>query len=221
MRRKWLFSALALGMIGLTVTAGFWQLDRAEQKAALLAQLEPQGELQTLDAVRMHSGLQATRIRIPIDRVVLPAIFLENRIVDGRAGYEVFVRAETQELGLLVNAGWVPSERTRDDVPRIALTDVRSLVGRWVPMTGSYLSGDAAIEDLPNGRRAQSLLDVDFGAVQPGMILAEGWLPVTATGAQPRLGVETHLGYALQWFAMSLAIGIAWIWLMRSWGRRG
>ena len=114
----------------------------------------------------------------------------------------------------------MPAERTRAELPTIVFDNLSVLRGLWVPLTEGYMSGQAATEVLPGGRRVQSLRDVDFGDVRPGVVLAEGWLPITAKGPAPRVGVMTHIGYAVQWFAMTAAVIVAWIWWMRTWGRR-
>lgn len=219
-RRKWLFSGLVLVVGCLTLSAGFWQLERADEKRALLAQLAPSGVVSNAAEIAAFAADKATRIRIPVDAVLPERVFLENRIVEGRAGYEVFVRARTGEETLLVNAGWVPAERTRDLLPVVELSNTALLTGLWVPLTEGYVTGDSLPERLPDGLRVQSLRDMDFSGVRPGVVLAEGWLPVNASGPSPRVGVATHLGYAVQWFAMTFAIGVAWIWWLRSWRRR-
>ena len=219
-RRKWLFTGLVLVVGSLTVTAGFWQLQRADDKRALLASLVPTGLVTTYEGLASFDGKQSMRLEIAVDDVSPDRVFLENRIVDGRAGYEVFVRAQINQIGLLVNAGWVPAERTRAELPTIVFDNLSVLRGLWVPLTEGYMSGQAATEVLPGGRRVQSLRDVDFGDVRPGVVLAEGWLPITAKGPAPSVGVMTHIGYAVQWFAMTAAVIVAWIWWMRTWGRR-
>ena len=219
-RRKWLFSGLVFVIGCITLWAGFWQLERADEKEALLAQLAPSGLVSSPAEVAAFAGDRATRIRIPVDAVLPERIFLENRIVDGRAGYEVFVRAQTGSETLLVNAGWIPAERTRDRLPVVELSDTAQLTGLWVPLTEGYVTGQSFPERLPDGVRVQSLRDVDLNDLRPGLVLAEGWLPVNASGPSPRVGVATHIGYAVQWFAMTFAIGVAWIWWLRSWRRR-
>lgn len=219
-RRKWLFTGLVVVIAALTSGAGFWQLQRADDKRALLVRLEPNGMIRSYDALLAYTGEATTRLDLPVDELDAQPVYLENRIVDGRAGYEVFVRARIGQVGVLVNAGWVPAERTRDKLPQVALRDVSQLTGLWVPLTEGYLTGDPAIEEFPDGRRVQSLLGVDFGAVRPGVVLAEGWLPVTARGPTPRVGVMTHIGYAVQWFAMTLAVLVAWMWWIRTWRRQ-
>ena len=70
-----------------------------------------------------------------------PLSFLDNRIQDRVAGYEVFTEVMTSDgsVRMLVNLGWVPGKQRRDELPLIEIPAVFELKGLWVPVTDSYL----------------------------------------------------------------------------------
>ena len=215
--KKWWFLMVALPIVGLCAKAGFWQLDRAAEKQALIERLTV-GEA----VLRSGSALATTdpsdrsyRIEIEVVREDGPLLFLDNRIQDGRAGYEVFsvVRPLNGGQQLFVNLGWVEASPLRSDLPAVEIPDTWMLRGRWVPLTESYTMSASATERVDDQIRVQSLLDHQPADALPGLFLAEGVLPRDAIGPMPRLGPETHYGYAVQWFLMaSVLLGLTgWV----------
>ena len=208
--KKWWFLIVVLPVIGLCVKAGFWQLDRAQQKEQLIERLTvDESSLSTPSELLMVNPESATyRVTLPIavDRDSL--FYLDNRIQNRVAGYEVFAEVSTRDGGLrlLVNLGWVPASPKRDSLTAIDLPDQFQLDALWVPITESYLMSDAFAETVNGRARVQSLRGVTSDGVLPGMFLASGLLSRDALGPKPRLGPETHYGYALQWFLLSFVL---------------
>ena len=208
--KKWWFVIVVVPVIGLCVKAGFWQLDRAEQKEQLIERLTVgESRLSTPSDLLMEDPERATyRVTLPItiDRDSL--FYLDNRIQDRVAGYEVFAEASTRDGGLrlLVNLGWVPASPKRDRLPAIDVPDQFQLDALWVPVTESYLMSDAFAETVDGRSRVQSLRGVATDGVLPGVFVASGLLTRDALGPKPRLGPETHYGYAVQWFLLSMVL---------------
>ena len=65
---------------------------------------------------------------------------------------------------------------------------------------------DAFAETVDGRSRVQSLRAVASDGVLPGIFLASGLLARDALGPKPRLGPETHYGYAVQWFLLSIIL---------------
>src|SRR4249919_3883422 len=93
--RAWAL-ALAVAACAAFVALGNWQARRAEEKRALAAQLEKQ--------------------RISLTGVFRPeyTVFLDNRIRNHRAGYEVVTPLRLDGEHVLVNRGWIEAGRTRE-----------------------------------------------------------------------------------------------------------
>ena len=209
--KKWWFLIVAVPIIGLCVKAGFWQLDRADQKEDLIRALA-MGESSVLTSSQMLNAMKTEgthQVRLPVTRDTSePLLFLDNRIQGRIAGYEVFTEVTTRDgaVRLLTNLGWVPGLPLREELPSVEMPENFELKGLWVPVTESYLMGSSQPENLGNSRRIQSLTDVIVGKNFSGMILADGLLPRNAVGPAPRLGPETHYGYAVQWFLLAVVL---------------
>ena len=208
--KKWWFLMVALPIVALCARAGFWQLDRAAEKERLINRLMAGDTVLTQVSQLVTADLNEASFRVSLEvvRDQSPLLYLDNRIQDGRAGYEVFgyVRPESGAPQLLVNFGWVEALPRRAELPSVSVPDAFTLNGRWVGITESYIMTEAALEDVGSAVRVQSLKDLVPSAVAPGMFLAEGVLARDALGPMPRLGPETHYGYAVQWFLMTAVL---------------
>lgn len=209
--KKWWFLIVVIPIVGLCVKAGFWQLDRAYEKEQLIQVLTVgQSVLTTSSEIIQANKQTAThRVQLTVSRdTTKPLLFLDNRIQERVAGYEVFAEAMTPDgaARLLVNLGWVPGVPQRTELPSVEIPQIFELEGLWVPVTESYLMSDANPENLGDARRVQSLTHLQAENWFSGMVLAEGLLPRRALGPTPRLGPETHYGYAVQWFLLALVL---------------
>jgi cytochrome oxidase assembly protein ShyY1 len=207
--RKWWFLMVALPIIGLCVKAGFWQLDRATEKHALIDRLRVGGAVLTSASqlVSVDPRQRAYRVDLEVTTDPSQLVFVDNRIQTGRAGYEVFgpVRV-TAGTALWVNFGWVEAPARRNQLPSVAIPNTLRLRGRWVPVTASYTMTEAAPEVMDQATRVQSLAGQIPQDVFPGMVIAEGVVDRDALGPMPRLGPATHYGYAVQWFLMATVL---------------
>ena len=209
--KKWWFLIVVIPIVGLCIKAGFWQLDRAHQKEELIRVLTVGESLLTsgsdMLSQQVESGTYQVQLTVYRDTAT-PLRFLDNRIQDRVAGYEVFTEATSSDgsVRVLVNLGWVPGPKRRDELPTIEIPTVFELKGLWVPITDSYLMSESDTETLGDAQRVQSLTDLIKTNMLSGMVLAEGLLPRNANGPKPRLGPETHYGYAIQWFLLALVL---------------
>ena len=209
--KKWWFLIVVIPIVGLCIKAGFWQLDRAHQKEELIRVLTVGESLLTSgsDMLRQQVDSGTHQVQLTVYRdTATPLRFLDNRIQDRVAGYEVFTEATSSDgsVRVLVNLGWVPGPKRRDELPTIEIPTVFELKGLWVPITDSYLMSESDTETLGDAQRVQSLTDLIKTNLLSGMVLAEGLLPRNANGPKPRLGPETHYGYAIQWFLLALVL---------------
>ena len=209
--KKWWFLIVVIPIVGLCIKAGFWQLDRAHQKEELIRVLTVGESLLTsgsdMLSQQVESGTHQVQLTVYRDTAT-PLRFLDNRIQDRVAGYEVFTEATSSDgsVRVLVNLGWVPGPKRRDELPTIEIPTVFELKGLWVPITDSYLMSESDTETIGDAQRVQSLTDLIKTNLLSGMVLAEGLLPRNANGPKPRLGPETHYGYAIQWFLLALVL---------------
>lgn len=213
-------SVLAIVLIlPVLVGLGIWQLQRADEKDQLLAAFEARrqlprvavSELGEFDNYRPVSA----RGRFDQQRYLL----LDNRIQQGQFGYEVIALLQLQDgRWLLVDRGWVQADPSRRELPALTLPEgVVALSGELYRSTEKPFSlGEPQLVD--HWPRRQQWLDV--GALQQEI---EGLLPTvlqlndqspaalriqrTVVNVSP----EKHVGYAVQWFAMAVALAIIFV----------
>ena len=219
----WPRVAFALTLIALMIALGCWQLDRAEQKRALHAAFERQLEVAPLD-LALHAAEPLTshawRRVSGQGRYEPPILLLDNRVRDGRVGYEVLTTFRLDDgARILVDRGWMQAPASRTELPDVRLpAEVARIHGRLAPppSTGIVIGDAARPERL--GPDLWRLQHVDFAALD--VAFAPGFLPMLvyldATEADgydrdwtlPAADDGKHTAYAVQWFAMAGAVAI-------------
>jgi surfeit locus 1 family protein len=218
--------ALLPVLIGL----GFWQLDRADQKRALLAGLEGANERPPAPLAEVMEGADTPRFRKVrasgrYDRE--HQILLDNQVNRGVVGYHVLtpLRLAGSQVGILVNRGWVPLGESRSRLPPIPVPEGPVTVSGIIntpPGTGLRLGSGLAQADWPAVVQYVELrpLAVRLGyELLPYVMLldaeqehgfARNWTPLLM-GPLKRTGPERHVGYAVQWFSLALALVVIYI----------
>ena len=219
-RVPWWGTALAVAGMALTVALGFWQLGRAETKRVLQARLDEHAQ----QAPIMLTGREADSQALLLHRVQAtgryePArmVLLDNRVHQSRAGYHVIMPLMIEGGGrpVLVNRGWVGHDGDRSKPPVITTPagEVQVLgvavegATRYVALSGQADEGNIWQNLLLERYRLTTKLDVLPFVVQQEAAdalsdgLTRDWPPLD-------LRRSTNLAYAVQWFALALAIFI-------------
>lgn len=211
-------------LLALLMSLGFWQLGRAGDKEALVRAFETRARLPAVDLAGLEPADPASRFRRVTARGRYDTrhqVLLDNQLRDGRPGVHVYTPLwlAGQDAAILVNRGWLPWGESRQRLPEVALTvtavRVEGLLsqpanpglklggpGRGWPRLTSYvdyrqLSGELGYPLLP----AVILLDP---SAEHGY--RRDWEP-----RFPGLGAERHRGYAVQWFALALALLVIYL----------
>lgn len=197
---------LVAAAVPAMVALGFWQLDRREEKAALLARVaaeERQPDLPEVDlrARPWPEGLGRRRaiLRCAFDRRS-PPDERAGRDRSGRVGYSYFLSCpKTYEHGAIeVNAGWSPR-------PNVALPgldrpiDVRGIL---LPLPPEQL------RDMLDGAPYRMIADPALPPLKPSGLPVRADIP------------NNHLSYAVQWFSFAAMLAVIWALYVRRW-RRG
>jgi len=222
-------------LLPLLVGLGLWQLERAEDKRKLVAQWQAAQEQEPVPLVQARRGGAGrfTPVTVRGRYDARHQFLLDNRIRDNRPGFHVLtpLRLAGREQAVLVNRGWVPLGRSRQELPALPTPEGEVRVrGGWVPppATGIRLGPpDTGGSDWPRvvqyvvpERVSRQLGYPVLGRVvrlAPG---AAGGFP-REWGAEPPVpfGPERHVGYAVQWFALAATLVV--IFGVVNWRRRG
>ncbi len=217
-----LLPALA-AVAGVVATAylGNWQLQRAAYKLDLQQRLDlAQGQAPVeLPAEPVAPDTLVYR-RVEADGEFRPelTILVDNRVQGGVVGYEVItpLRLTPGDLHVLVNRGWVKAPRTRQELPAVATPHGPVRVeGIALPPSRRYveLSSQTVSGKVWQNLDVERYVQIYSIALQPLVLqqsndardgLERAW-------QRPDTGVDRHRAYALQWFATSALIAVAYL----------
>lgn len=220
-------------MVLLTVVAfcflvklGLWQLSRAEEKAQIaqsVAEHLQQGPV-ALSALSQAQRAQPTGVMVHFDYTPIAGktVLLDNQSYQGKVGYLAIQLVDVRGVDehLLVERGWVEAKATRDVLPEVEwLREPGSMSARLYQKSFNPLSNELYYE-AGNPARVQNInteaLAKQWAApmatfiAQPttwsmGATTGESW-PYPQPWQPISMSPEKHLGYAVQWFSMALAL---------------
>jgi surfeit locus 1 family protein len=228
-------SRVSLAMLVLTllvgaifIRLGMWQLSRAAEKSAMMEQASTAASASVSDDLADIDTVRDVyrRFRLIGDFVPDRQFLLDNKIRDGRAGFEVLTpfQPDGQQGLVLVNRGWVAAGGSRDELPAVVLSSQRPnvLVSLLTTPSKGFALGSALQDGDEQWPRLLQFVDyqaisasLDAGLLVNAVFVAEAGQPnVLEYNFQPVAnGPEKHYAYALQWFAMLLALLVIYIYL--------
>lgn len=212
---------LAIVVIALFCRAGVWQLDRAKQKQAMLAESErvlAERKPLPLSAAADPARKTAYDWAAGEGRFAsAPAVLLDNQSHADRAGIRVYrVFLPDAAPPLLVELGWLPLPGDR----RLPVIDnpagpVR-VAGLLAPPPSPGIAGSQAAPQVDGNLLAIGLDRAELADALKMPTLASRVLkldPALKLGYARDLDIlpntlppERHLGYAVQWFGLALAV---------------
>jgi len=200
---------------------GFWQLDRAQEKERILERQKTQEDLPPLSFRDLPEDVELSGLPVRMlgEYETEKSFLLDNRVLNGKVGFEVLVPFRTQEKQLvLVNRGFVLMGRTRQDLPVVPdLTELDVTLGKLHlaepnPMTPEESKNVIwpMIVQSANPVLLQEMLGEELYPYVVRLALEDD-------NALPRYWPRTlmlpakHSAYALQWFSMAIAIALAFL----------
>ncbi len=218
---------VTLLLLPVLLGLGFWQLDRAEQKQELLETYDEHGSdapIQLRARLKSTTGLRYRKATVTGRYDGAHQFLLDNRVYQGRAGYQVLtpLRIDGTDYAVLVNRGWTPQGKTRQDLPALPAPDKTELINvrgiLYLPPEKVFALGEG--EDRAYGW-PKVLQKIEFTLHQQQLgyelLPVTVWLdPEQAHGFvrewKPLVfGPERHIGYAFQWFSLAFALGVIYI----------
>lgn len=221
---NWKVTLFAFVCLALFIKLGFWQLQREDEKRRFIAEQQTRAAQAATVAADLPSTGDLNGLPVALSGHFDPDVIflLDNRVLDGQVGFEVHqLFLDTSGRRLLVNRGFVPMGRTRQDPVDIPAVDGLpvQIQGRvYQSVNGLPLVHNGVIDPGRMPVIVQHIDIAEFGrllemALYPHIIrLAE-----TETGALPRhwpgtvMLPEQHRGYAIQWFTLALVVTLAWL----------
>ena len=205
--------------IAATLALANWQLNRAHEKEARAERLEvlARDAPVTLGADEVKAADVEWRKVVARGRFeARHAVFIDNRIHRGVAGYHVVMPLDVGKAGgapryVLVNRGWIAGSPERGRTPKVITpAGVVEITGTAVVPTKRFLE---LSKDVTEGNIWQNLTLERYRAVvplalQPVVIQQESPLDdgLVREWDAPNLGVDKHYGYAFQWLALGATL---------------
>lgn len=206
--------------MALLLGLGFWQLDRLQQKNALIARIAERMESAPVPAPE-DSALR--NIDFEYRRVTATGIYRHDLEIPlhaigrgGRPGYRIYTPLERKPGDVvLVNRGWVP-KAMKDAASRGA-----GLLPGLVAVEGILRVPGAKARFAPQNQAENNewyWLDLELAASERRLQGLAGYViaalpdpnrpgPPHGTAAAPVIS-NNHLGYMFTWFSLALALAV-------------
>jgi cytochrome oxidase assembly protein ShyY1 len=224
---EWRLTLATALLLPLLVSLGFWQLSRAEEKRELSERHALRSELPATGVEALLALSEAERsdrrLRVEVEFAEDDYLLLDNRLRNGRYGFEVVALARSTDGVVPLNLGWVPGDPARRSLPEVTLPKApMEITGRvYIPASEAYVLAEealpqqlpAVVQGLPMQRWGEALevaLDqavfpheVRIASDHPAAFLTE-WAVVNQSPAK-------HTAYAVQWFTMAAVLLVAFL----------
>jgi surfeit locus 1 family protein len=221
-----LMTLLTALLVALFVRLGYWQLERAAEKEAILAlheqrateaSLRLEGSMNELDAV-VHRRLIVEGIYD-----VQHQVLLDNQVLNRVAGYHVLTPLILEDgMAVLVNRGWLPVGPSRRQLPELPLPASKmKLIGRASAPPGTIFKLSAGEAYTAGWPKVAQHVRPDELAVQlhypllPYIVLLDAdqeygfvrdWKVVAVHPGK-------HSSYAMQWFGLAALLLLLYVLL--------
>ncbi|MDG0992299.1 MAG: SURF1 family protein [Luminiphilus sp.] len=233
---EWRLTVFTLLLFPGLLYLGAWQLDRAAEKRELAQRNAERQTMVALSQAELFQSLSQTAVattertaladrKVSIVGHLNPKDYLliDNRITNGRFGYEVVALVATEKGRVPVNLGWIEGDSARRSLPdpNLISGEVR-LAGRvYVPAGSAYLleaqaaptAFPAVVQNYDASKFALPLSQLLDEAVLPVMvrIAAEDPHALSANWTVVNQSPQKHTGYAVQWFTMAAVLLLAFM----------
>lgn len=222
----WFVQLCTLLVLMVFTSLGYWQLERGRIKSAMQAKQNQQGSV--FEAVSLPlRGLETWRykkVSLFGEYLTGKQFLLDNQVRDGVAGYNIFTpfQDKKSQLWFLVDRGWLPQAQYREVLPDIDFVSRPGQVAGtvYIPYSEAYRLGGIDDGEKQAWPRRVQYIDYEQLSLKLGKALQKFTLRLDTSQANgyrrdwsaAALPARKHYGYAVQWFAMALAVIILW-WL--------
>lgn len=226
---------VALALAATAAALGVWQLNRAEEKAGLMAARAERekpiriGAERPLASLGADFSLDQQRVELIGRWLFERTIFLDNRSWQGRLGVHVLTPLQLRDGSVVwVNRGWIekpPGVITPPDPPKVRDPEGSSAAAALEGVAMDSVMRRMELSTDPERLRQGSIWqNFDWEIARQRVPLPTWPVIVWQTSdnqdelrrALPEVAsdVPKHQGYALQWFLMS-AVALFFAWRLR------
>ena len=223
---EWRTALLVAVLLPTMISLGFWQLRRADESRELIQMAEQRREqpplaLAQLPLAQLEQDIASEQLKrwqlqqVSVQGQWLDKIFLlENQTHEGRNGYYVLgvVKLDDKRY-VLVNRGWIAAPALRSELPAIPSVFPDSIELGEIYVTPNVLRDEPVFAESGWPRRIARLnvpgLERELNMkVLPAIVRLRDGSPSALTAQWPVVNItpEKNIAYAIQWFAMSLAL---------------
>ena len=223
---EWRTALLAAVLFPVMISLGFWQVRRADENRELMQLAEQHRKQQPLALAQLPlmqleqdiAGGQLERWQlqqVSVQGEWLNKVFLlENQTYEGRNGYYVIgVVKLDDKRHVLVNRGWIVAPALRSELPVVPPVVPDAVEQGEIYVTSNVLRDEPVFAENGWPRRIGRLnvpglareLNV---TVLPMIVRLRDGSPSALTAQWPVVNItpEKNIAYAIQWFAMSIAL---------------
>ena len=215
---------LTIALIAMLIALGRWQLHRAEEKRVLFDSFAAGSDATRLIDLQSPEVPRYQHVEANGHYDGTRQVLIDNMVNGERAGYFVITPFALQGGGwVLVNRGWVPLGRSRAERPAIPVADdSRRIRGRadHLPSAGIQMGVPAVlappfpvVANFPTRAELAQLLKESMWTPATDLILLDPTEPngYVRNWAAPGFPPMRHVGYAVQWFGLALALLVIYI----------
>jgi len=214
----------AIIFVPITISLGFWQLDRAEEKREIIANYD---ELLTSEPINLNvkTIYKNWQPITTIGRFKDIVIFEDNAILSGRAGFKIYHLFENGDGSyVFVHRGFIERNMVKNNLPFIDLPKGKQ------SLEGSVLikKDNSFVQDI---EESDARIIQEFNIerlINKFPILKDRYLhpflfnldirdnkKFLAIEKPVNMAASKHIGYAIQWFGLCIALIILTIYAFR------
>jgi surfeit locus 1 family protein len=230
--RSALATVVLLLALGVFISAGLWQLDRASEKENFKARFAAGSIIEKQKAPITDTAAKEFHFRMFELTGQYDSghqILLDSMVSAGRSGYQVLTPFHVGDTTVLVNRGWLKADPDRSQLPTTNVSEEpRTIVGRLskLPEPGIRLAEpDTQVNTWPRRllfpTRDQIAQHLGFPVANYQILLephvSDGYFRAwQAVASAP----EKNLGYAFQWFAFAALTMFFYITINLRWRKQ-
>ncbi len=224
LRFPWILTILCVASLALLVALGVWQIQRLQWKQALIAEAEAAAGLPAVPLYEALAAPAGPEFRsVTVDCPGLPtARFVELRTIqDGEAGVRLVSACTPPRMTfpVLIDRGFVPESISAR--PAVSVSEVPFMVTGEVRLTPPPGAMAPAPDHGVFYARDLTAMGTALGVGQPAphtvyaTISTNPEWTALKPSAPPAAFSNNHLGYAMTWFGLALALVGFYIALLR------